>query len=51
MIYCEVELGCNLLMFGEMGIGNISSVVVILVVFFGLLIEVCVGCGTGIMDE
>ncbi|EGR1041650.1 nicotinate-nucleotide--dimethylbenzimidazole phosphoribosyltransferase [Vibrio cholerae] len=51
LIHREVESGCNLLMFGEMGIGNTSSAAAILAALSGLPIEVCVGRGTGITDE
>ncbi len=51
LIHREVESGCNLLMFVEMGIGNTSSAAAILAALSGLPIEVCVGRGTGITDE
>ncbi|AOW82785.1 nicotinate-nucleotide--dimethylbenzimidazole phosphoribosyltransferase [Vibrio mimicus] len=51
LIHCEVDAGCNLLMFGEMGIGNTSSAAALLAALSGLPIEVCVGRGTGISDE
>lgn len=51
LIHREVESGCNLLMFGEMGIGNTSSAAALLAALSGLPIEVCVGRGTGISDQ
>lgn len=45
-----VDSGCNLLMFGEMGIGNTSSAAAILSAITGRPVEQCVGRGTGITD-
>ncbi|MGL4380852.1 MAG: nicotinate-nucleotide--dimethylbenzimidazole phosphoribosyltransferase [Vibrio sp.] len=50
LIQREVAAGCNVLMFGEMGIGNTSSAAAILAALSGLPLEVCVGRGTGISD-
>ncbi len=46
-----IDAGCNLLMFGEMGIGNTSSAAAILAGLTGRAVEQCVGRGTGISDE
>lgn len=43
--------GCNLVMFGEMGIGNTSSAAAILAALSGEQTEHCVGLGTGISEE
>ena len=43
--------GSNLVMFGEMGIGNTSSAAAILAALSGLPVTQCVGRGTGISDE
>jgi nicotinate-nucleotide--dimethylbenzimidazole phosphoribosyltransferase len=42
--------GCNVIGFGEMGIGNTSSAAVLMSVLCGLPIDRCVGRGTG-LDE
>jgi len=47
----ELALGCNVLAFGEMGIGNTSSASCLMSVLLGLPIEGCVGRGTGLDDE
>lgn len=46
-----IESGSNLVMFGEMGIGNTSSAAAILAALSDLAIEDCVGLGTGISEE
>lgn len=46
-----VASGCNLLMFGEMGIGNTSSAAAILSALSGRSVSECVGRGTGIDDQ
>ncbi|SKA20782.1 nicotinate-nucleotide-dimethylbenzimidazole phosphoribosyltransferase [Chitinophaga eiseniae] len=47
----EVELahaaGCNIIGFGEMGIGNTSSAALLMSYFTGISIADCVGTGTG----
>ena len=43
--------GCNIIGFGEMGIGNSTSASALMHVFTGLDIEECVGKGTGIPAE
>jgi nicotinate-nucleotide--dimethylbenzimidazole phosphoribosyltransferase len=47
----QVTSGCNVLGFGEMGIGNTSSASVIMSVLSGLPIADCVGRGTGLDDD
>jgi len=46
-----IDSGSNLVMFGEMGIGNTSSAAAILSALSGLPVSQCVGRGTGITDE
>ena len=46
----EIEVGCNVLAFGEMGIGNTSSASCLMNVLCGLPIADCVGRGTGLDD-
>lgn len=43
--------GCNVLGFGEMGIGNTSSASLLMSFFTNTPIEKCVGRGTGVSDE
>lgn len=43
--------GCNIIGFGEMGIGNTSAATMIMSNLCGLPIESCVGRGTSINDE
>ena len=43
--------GCNVIGFGEMGIGNTASASVLMSVFSGIPIEDCVGRGTGLDDK
>ena len=47
----EAKAGCNIIGFGEMGIGNTSSASCLMSVLCGLTIETCVGRGTGLNDE
>lgn len=47
----HIEAGCNLLAFGEMGIGNTSPAAALLAALTGLPLAACVGRGTGIDDE
>lgn len=47
----EIAQGCNVLAFGEMGIGNTSSASCLMSVLLGLPIEACVGRGTGLDDD
>jgi nicotinate-nucleotide--dimethylbenzimidazole phosphoribosyltransferase len=44
------ETGCNVIGFGEMGIGNTSSAAMLMSYLCGLPIEKCVGRGTGLND-
>lgn len=46
-----IDAGCNLIMFGEMGIGNTSSASAILAALTNHPVEDCVGLGTGINSE
>jgi nicotinate-nucleotide--dimethylbenzimidazole phosphoribosyltransferase len=46
-----IQNGSNLVMFGEMGIGNTSSAAAIVSLLSGLDAEKCVGLGTGISAE
>lgn len=45
------DKGCNILGFGEMGIGNTSSASMIINVLADIPLEKCVGRGTGLNDE
>jgi nicotinate-nucleotide--dimethylbenzimidazole phosphoribosyltransferase len=45
------EEGCNVVGFGEMGIGNTSAATMLMSNFCNLPIEKCVGRGTGLNDE
>jgi len=46
----QIAAGCNLLAFGEMGIGNTSPAAALLAAMTGLPLAACVGRGTGIDD-
>ena len=46
----EIDAGCNILGFGEMGIGNTSSASCLMSILCGVPIEQCVGRGTGLDD-
>lgn len=46
----EVAAGCNVVAFGEMGIGNTSSAAALMAVLCGLPVSSCVGRGTGLDD-
>jgi nicotinate-nucleotide--dimethylbenzimidazole phosphoribosyltransferase len=45
------EEGCNVIGFGEMGIGNTSAATMLMSNFCKMPIEECVGRGTGLNDE
>lgn len=46
----EIEAGCNVLGFGEMGIGNTSSAAMLMSILCELPLVQCVGRGTGLDD-
>lgn len=47
---CYAE-GCNIISFGEMGIGNTSPSSVLMHLFLGIPLEKCVGAGSGLGRE
>ncbi|TQV74991.1 nicotinate-nucleotide--dimethylbenzimidazole phosphoribosyltransferase [Aliikangiella marina] len=47
----QLEKGCNVFGFGEMGIGNTSSASALMAALLGLKVTDCVGRGTGIDDR
>ncbi len=47
----EFNNGCNIIGFGEMGIGNTSSASMLMSVLCNIPIEECVGRGTGLNEE
>jgi len=47
----EFNNGCNIIGFGEMGIGNTSSASMLMSVLCNIPIEDCVGRGTGLNEE
>jgi len=47
----EAAAGSNVMIFGEMGIGNTSSAAALMSVLCRLPVRVCVGRGTGLDDE
>jgi nicotinate-nucleotide--dimethylbenzimidazole phosphoribosyltransferase len=51
IVYQQNQEGCNIIGFGEMGIGNTSSAALLMSKFCKLPIEQCVGRGTGLDDE
>lgn len=46
----EIKAGCNIVGFGEMGIGNTSSASCLMSVLMGVPLAQCVGRGTGLDD-
>ena len=47
----EYEKGCNIIGFGEMGIGNTSSASLLMHKFTGIPLKDCIGRGTGLDNE
>ncbi|KGN78718.1 nicotinate-nucleotide--dimethylbenzimidazole phosphoribosyltransferase [Porphyromonadaceae bacterium COT-184 OH4590] len=50
-VHQEFEKGCNIIGFGEMGIGNTSPASLLLHKFTGLPLQECVGRGAGLDSE
>lgn len=51
IVDAEFEAGCNIISFGEMGIGNTSAAALLLHKYTNIPIEDCTGRGTGHDDE
>lgn len=51
IVNAEFRNGCNVISFGEMGIGNTASASLLMNKFTGIPIEECTGRGTGHDDE
>lgn len=51
IVNAEFNKGCNVISFGEMGIGNTSSASLLMNKYTGITIEDCTGRGTGHDDE
>ena len=51
IVAAEYEKGCNIIGFGEMGIGNTSSASLLMSRFCNIPLEQCIGRGTGMDDE
>lgn len=47
----KAALGCNVIGFGEMGIGNTSSAALVFSLLAGVPLNDCIGRGTGLDDE
>jgi nicotinate-nucleotide--dimethylbenzimidazole phosphoribosyltransferase len=51
IVYQQHLEGCNIIGFGEMGIGNTSSASMLMNKFCNIPVEKCVGRGTGLNDD
>jgi nicotinate-nucleotide--dimethylbenzimidazole phosphoribosyltransferase len=51
LVRAESEAGCNIIGFGEMGIGNTSAATALFSALSGVSVEDCVGRGTGLDDH
>lgn len=51
LIQAEAQSGCNIIGFGEMGIGNTSAAALLMNKFTGLNMNECVGAGTGFDND
>lgn len=51
LVRATSESGCNVIGFGEMGIGNTSSATALFAALSGTSVEDCVGRGTGLDDK
>ena len=51
MVDQQAEKGCNIIGFGEMGIGNTSSASLLMSCLTGLPLVTCVGKGTGLNED
>jgi nicotinate-nucleotide--dimethylbenzimidazole phosphoribosyltransferase len=51
LVHAEVAKGCNIIGFGEMGIGNTSASSLLMQRFLGIPVEECTGSGTGMYGD
>ncbi len=51
LVRAEVAKGCNIIGFGEMGIGNTSASSLLMHRFLGISVEECTGSGTGMFGD
>ncbi len=51
LVESEFKKGCNIIGFGEMGIGNTSAAALLMAALTNTYIEECVGAGTGLNKE